>query len=171
MFDSISEKFSSIVRSFSGKSKITEKNIQDAVEEIKVALLEADVNLRVVRRFINHTLSEATGEKVLKSIDPGQQFVKIVYDKMVDLLGDKEHQELNLKGPDTTTVILMMGLQGSGKTTTAAKLAHRLTKQGRRVMLAAADLVRPAAIYNSRFLEKSRSPSIHTRYEGPLCCS
>ena len=124
MFDSISEKFSNIVRSFSGKAKITEKNIQDAVEEIKLALLDADVNLRVVRRFINRTMEEATGEKVLKSVDPGQQFVKIVYDRMVQLLGDPEQQPFNLKGPDTTSVILMMGLQGSGKTTTAGKLAN-----------------------------------------------
>ncbi|MDD4763535.1 MAG: signal recognition particle receptor subunit alpha, partial [Sphaerochaetaceae bacterium] len=121
MFDSISAQFGKIVRSLSGKSKITEKNIQDAVEEIKVALLEADVNLRVVRRFVNRTMEEATGEKVLQSVDPGQQFVKIVYDKMVQLLGDVDNQGLILKGPDTTSVVLMMGLQGSGKTTTAAK--------------------------------------------------
>src|SRR5690554_5221499 len=143
MFDSISEKFTGIVRSFSGKTRITEKNIEDAVEEIKIALLEADVNLRVVRRFINRTMAEATGEKVLKSIDPGQQFIKIVYDKMVELLGGEESQQLQLKGPDTTSVILMMGLQGSGKTTTAAKLATRLKKQGMRPLLVAADLVRP----------------------------
>ncbi len=146
MFDSISDKFSSIIRSISGKSKISEKNVQDAVEEIKVALLDADVNLRVVRRFVNRTMEEALGDKVLKSVDPGQQFVKIVYDKMVQLLGDPENQALKLKGPDTVTVILMMGLQGSGKTTTSAKLALNLKKQGRRVMLAACDLVRPAAI-------------------------
>jgi len=139
MFDSISDKFSSIARSFSGKSKITEKNIQDAVEDIKVALLDADVNLRVVRRFINRTMEEATGETVLKSVNPGQQFIKIVYDRMVDLLGDQENQSLTLKGPDTTSVILLMGLQGSGKTTTAAKLALRLKKEGRRVMLVAAE--------------------------------
>lgn len=146
MFDSISDKFSSIIRSISGKSKISEKNIQDAMEEIKVALLDADVNLRVVRRFVNRTMEEALGDKVLKSVDPGQQFVKIVYDKMVQLLGDPDNQALKLKGPDTVTVILMMGLQGSGKTTTSAKLALSLKKQGRRVMLAACDLVRPAAI-------------------------
>jgi len=146
MFDSISDKFSSIIRSISGKSKISEKNVQDAVEEIKVALLDADVNLRVVRRFVNRTMEEALGDKVLKSVDPGQQFVKIVYDKMVQLLGDPDNQALKLKGPDTVTVILMMGLQGSGKTTTSAKLALNLKKQGRRVMLAACDLVRPAAI-------------------------
>ncbi|MGD8114756.1 MAG: signal recognition particle protein, partial [Sphaerochaetaceae bacterium] len=163
MFDSISEKFSSIVRSLGGKSKITEKNIQDAVEEIKVALLEADVNLRVVRRFINHTMSEATGESVLKSVNPGQQFVKIVYDKMVDLLGDAENQQLNLKGPDTTSVILLMGLQGSGKTTTAAKLAHRLSKEGRKVMLAAADLVRPAAVLQLQVLGEKVGVPVYTQ--------
>lgn len=140
------------MRSLAGKSKITEKNVQEAVEEIKMALLDADVNLRVVRRFINGTMEEATGEKVLKAVDPGQQFVKIVYDRMVALLGDEENQKLLLKGPDTTSVILMMGLQGSGKTTTAAKLALRLKKEGRRVMLVAADLVRPAAILQLQVL-------------------
>ncbi len=152
MFDSISDKFSQIARTLTGKAKITEKNIQDAVEEIKVALLEADVNLRVVRRFINRTMEDATGEKVLKSVNPGQQFIKIVYDRMVQLLGDEENQALNLRGPDTTSVILMMGLQGSGKTTTAAKLAARLKKQGRRPMLVAADLVRPAAVLQLQVL-------------------
>ncbi|MGD9926263.1 MAG: signal recognition particle protein [Sphaerochaeta sp.] len=152
MFDSISDKFSGIMRSLAGKSKITEKNVQEAVEEIKMALLDADVNLRVVRRFINGTMEEATGEKVLKSVDPGQQFVKIVYDRMVALLGDEENQKLLLKGPDTTSVILMMGLQGSGKTTTSAKLASRLKKEGRRVMLVAADLVRPAAVLQLQVL-------------------
>ncbi len=159
MFDSISEKFTGIMRTLSGKSKITEKNIQDAVEEIKVALLDADVNLRVVRRFINGTMEEAMGEKVLKSVNPGQQFVKIVYDRMVALLGDEEHQGLLLKGPDTTSVILMMGLQGSGKTTTASKLAARLKKQGRKPMLVAADLVRPAAVTQLQVLgEKINVP-------------
>ncbi len=146
MFDSLSTKFGSIMKTLSGKGKITEKNIRDAVEEIKISLLDADVNLRVVRRFINSTLEEALGEKVLLSVDPGQQFTKIVYDKMVALLGG-DGQGLNLKGKDATSIILMMGLQGSGKTTTASKLALKLTReQGRKVMLVAADLVRPAAI-------------------------
>ena len=145
MLDGISNKFSDIVKRISGKGHISEKNVQEAVEEIKVALLDADVNLRVVRRFINSTLEEAVGDKVLKSVDPGQQFVKTVYDKMVKFLGD-EKQDLNLKGPDTASVILMLGLQGSGKTTTSAKLAARLKKEGRRVLLVAADLVRPAAV-------------------------
>jgi signal recognition particle subunit SRP54 len=146
MFESISEKFSTIIRDISGKGKISEKNIEDAVDQIKVALLDADVNLRVVRRFINGTREEALGEKVLKAVDPGQMFTKIVYDRMVKLLSAEENQELQLKGPDTTTTILMMGLQGSGKTTTSAKLALNLKKKGRRPLLVAADLVRPAAI-------------------------
>ncbi len=128
----------------SGNSRICENNIREAVEEIKTALLEADVNLRVVRRLVNRTTEEALGERVLKSVNPGQQFIKIVHDKIVALLGD-EAAELELKGPDTVSVILMAGLQGSGKTTTAAKLALRLKGEGRRVLLAAADLTRPAA--------------------------
>lgn len=147
MFDSISNKFSNIMKSLSGKGKISEKNIRDAVEEIKEALLDADVNLRVVRRFVNSTMEEALGEKVLSSVNPGQQFTKIVYDKMVALLGgNEEENKLHLKGKDTTSIILMMGLQGSGKTTASHKLAYKLKKESRNVMLVAADLVRPAAI-------------------------
>ncbi|ADK80997.1 signal recognition particle protein [Sediminispirochaeta smaragdinae] len=153
MLERISDKFSDIFRQLSGKATISEKNIQDAVEEIKVALLEADVNLRVVRRFVNRTIEEAKGEAVLKAVNPGQQFVKIVNDKIVQLLGD-EHQDLELKGPDALSSILMMGLQGSGKTTTSAKLGLRLKKEGRRVLLVAADLVRPAAVDQLKVLGK-----------------
>ncbi len=159
MFDSLSDKFSSIIRGLSGKSKISEKNVEDAVSEIKGALLDADVNLRVVRRFINQTMEEAKGEKVLKAVNPGQQFTKIVYDKMVALLSSPEGNALKLKGKDTTSVILLMGLQGSGKTTFAHKLAYRLKKEGRSVMLVAADLVRPAAITQLELLgEKAGVP-------------
>ncbi len=154
MLEKISDKFSDIVRQFSGKGTISEKNIQEAVEEIKIALLEADVNLRVVRRFVNKTIEEAQGEAVIKAVNPGQQFIKIVHDRLVQLLGD-DRKELNLKGPDTQSVILMMGLQGSGKTTTAAKLAYKLKKEGRRPLLIAADLVRPAAIKQLQVLGES----------------
>ncbi|MBQ0003476.1 MAG: signal recognition particle protein [Treponema sp.] len=145
MLEKITDTFSNIIRTISGKSTITEKNIEETVEQIKMALLEADVNLRVVRRFVNSTIEEAKGEKVLKAVDPGQQFVKIIYDKIVTMLGD-EKTDLKLKGPDTQSVILMLGLQGSGKTTASHKLAARLKKEGRKPLLAACDLVRPAAV-------------------------
>ncbi len=145
MLEKISQKFGDIVRTIGGKATISEKNVEDAVEQIKLTLLEADVNLRVVRRFVNATLEEAKGEKVLRSVNPGQMFIKIVYDRMVGLLGEGR-QDLVLKGPDTTSVILLLGLQGSGKTTTAAKLAFHLKGKGRRVLIAACDLVRPAAV-------------------------
>ncbi len=145
MLEKISEKFSDIARTLSGKAAISEKNVEDAIEQIKLALLDADVNLRVVRRFVNATLEEAKGEKVLKAVSPGQQFTKIVYDRMVGLLGDSR-QDLQLRGPDTQSVVLLLGLQGSGKTTSAAKLAFMLKNKGRRVLLAACDLQRPAAI-------------------------
>lgn len=145
MLEKITGTFSSIVKTLSGNSKITEKNIEDTVEQIKMALLEADVNLRVVRRFVNSTIEEAKGEKVLKAVDPGQQFVKIIHDKIVSMLGDKK-TDLSLKGPDTQSVILFLGLQGAGKTTAAHKLASRLKKEGRKPLLAACDLVRPAAV-------------------------
>ncbi len=145
MLEKITGTFSGIIKKISGKSTITEKNIEETVEEIKMALLEADVNLRVVRRFVNSTIEEAKGEKVLKAVNPGQQFTKIIYDKMVAMLGD-EKTDLHLKGPDTQSVILMLGLQGAGKTTAAHKLAARLFKEGRKPLLAACDLVRPAAV-------------------------
>ena len=145
MLEKITNTFSDVFRKITGKSTITEKNIEEAVEQIKIALLEADVNLRVVRRFVNSTIEEAKGEKVLRAVDPGQQFIKIVHDKICALLGD-EKKDLQLKGPDTLSIIVYVGLQGAGKTTAAAKLAARLKKEGRKPLLAACDLVRPAAV-------------------------
>jgi signal recognition particle subunit SRP54 len=145
MLDKLTQKVSDAFRFISGKSAISEKNISDAVEAIKMALLEADVNLRVVRRFVNATIEEARGEKVLRAVDPGQQFIKIVHDKLVSFLGDTR-QDLRLKGPDALSCILMLGLQGSGKTTSSAKLALRLKKEGRKPLLIACDLIRPAAV-------------------------
>jgi signal recognition particle subunit SRP54 len=151
MLDKLTQKVSDALRFVAGKSTITEKNIDDAVDAIKMALLEADVNLRVVRRFVNSTVEEAKGEKVTRSVDPGQQFVKIVHDKLVSFLGGGETggrpaRELALRGPDVISTVLMLGLQGSGKTTSCAKLALRLKKEGRKPLLVACDLVRPAAM-------------------------
>lgn len=161
MLDGISKKFGEIVRQISGKSAISDKNIQDAVDEIKLALLEADVNVRVVRRFVNRTIEDAQGAKVTQSVTPGQQFVKIIYDRIVQLLGD-EKQDLALKGPDTQSVIVLLGLQGSGKTTTAAKLGMRLKKEGRKPLLVAADLVRPAAVQQLQVLGERIAVEVYT---------
>ncbi len=160
MLDRLSGKLGDLMRQIGGKAHISEKNIQDAINEIKIALLEADVNLRVVRRFVNQATEEALGEKVLRSVTPGQQFVKLLYDKMVALLGG-ESQGLALKGPDTQSVILLAGLQGSGKTTTAAKLALHLRGQGRRPLLVAADLVRPAAVQQLVVLGEKAGVEVH----------
>ncbi|GMO27484.1 MAG: signal recognition particle protein [Termitinemataceae bacterium] len=145
MLEKLTGKLQDALKFVSGKSTISEKNIEDAVEAIKMALLDADVNLRVVRRFVNSTIEEAKGEKVLRAVDPSQQFIKIIHDKLVSFLGDS-NQALALKNPDTITTILMLGLQGSGKTTSSAKLACRLKKEGRHPLLVACDLIRPAAV-------------------------
>ncbi|MCL2244607.1 MAG: signal recognition particle protein [Treponema sp.] len=167
MFEKLTGKITDAFRFVTGKSAITEKNIEDAVEAIKMALLEADVNLRVVRRFVNSTIEEAKGEKVLRSVDPGQQFIKIVHDKLVSFLGDADPaaRALKLKGPDVISTILMLGLQGSGKTTSCAKLALRLKKDGRKPMLVACDLVRPAAMEQLAVLGSQIGIPVH-REEG-----
>lgn len=164
MLERISDKLTDIVRQISGKAHISEKNIQDAIAEIKLAMLEADVSLRVVRRFVNQTTEQASGESVLRSVSPGQQFVKIVHDKLVQLLGDSR-QELKLKGPDTLSVVLLLGLQGSGKTTTAAKMAVSLKKEGRKPLLVAADLVRPAAVQQLSILAEQGGVEIYKEAE------
>ncbi|MBN1410012.1 MAG: signal recognition particle protein [Spirochaetales bacterium] len=161
MLDGLGKKLTDIARYITGKAHISENNIQEALNEIKIALLEADVNVRVVRRFINSTQQEALGEKVLRSVSPGQQFVKLVYDKMVQLLGDKR-QDLQLKGPDTQSVILFVGLQGSGKTTTAAKLAYFLKGNKRNPLLVAADLRRPAAVEQLNILGKQTGIEVYS---------
>ena len=145
MLEKLTNTFGNIIRTISGKSTITEKNIEETVDQIKMALLEADVNLRVVRRFVNSTVEEAKGEKVLRAVDPGQQFVKIINDKIVSMLGDTK-QDLKLKGPDTQSVILMLGLQGAGKTTAVHKMAYKLQKDGRKPLLVACDLDRKSVV-------------------------
>ncbi|MBQ1983056.1 MAG: signal recognition particle protein, partial [Spirochaetaceae bacterium] len=163
MLEKITNTFSDVFRKITGKSTITEKNIEEAVEQIKIALLEADVNLRVVRRFVNSTIEEAKGEKVLRAVDPGQQFIKIVHDKICALLGD-EKKDLQLKGPDTLSVIVYVGLQGAGKTTAAAKLAARLKKEGRKPLLSACDLVRPAAVEQLCVLGEKIGVEVYKEY-------
>ncbi len=151
MLDIISQQINSVVQTLSIKQHISEKNIRDAVESIKLALLDADVNLRVVRRFVNHTIEEAVGDRVLKSVKPGEQFTKIVHDKMVELLGSSS-TELALRSPKHLSSILLVGLQGTGKTTTAGKLAKHLSNKGSSVLLTSLDYTRPAAIEQLRQL-------------------
>jgi len=167
MFDKLTQKISDALRFVAGKSTISEKNIEDAVDAIKMALLEADVNLRVVRRFVNSTVEEAKGEKVLRAVDPGQQFIKIVHDKLVSYLGgdDPAEQKIKLRGPDVISTVLMLGLQGSGKTTSAAKLALRLKKENRKPLLVACDLIRPAAMEQLAVLGAQIGVPVH-REEG-----
>lgn len=145
MFDKLSQRLGDTFRNLSGRGVLTEKNISDAMREVRRALLEADVNFKVAKQFVADVTEKATGEKVLKSLTPGQQVVKIVNDQLVELLGEtSERLALTGKPPH---VILLLGLQGSGKTTTAARLAWLLQKkQNRRCMVVAADLQRPAAI-------------------------
>lgn len=146
MLDGITKALTDIFRSVGGTSRISENNITNTLSQIRTALLEADVNINVVRKFINEVTQDALGEKVLRSVNPGEQFVKIVYDKLVEILGDKS-QGLRLKPKDTLSIIMLAGLQGSGKTTTAGKLAHLLkNNENRKVLLSACDVYRPAAI-------------------------
>ncbi len=159
MLESIRDGFGSMLRRISGTHAISEKNVRDAVEEIKLALLEADVHVRVVRRFVNKTLEDALGEKVLRSVSPAQMFTKILHDTLSRFLGSQE-SEIHLQG--SPAVILMCGLQGSGKTTSSAKLAAHYKAKGKSVSLAAADITRPAAVEQLMVLGKSIGATVYS---------
>ena len=143
MFDSLSDKLQDIIAKTAGQKELTQDNMQEALREIRRALLEADVNLRVVKAFISNIKDRAEGENVLQGVNPSQQLVKIVHDELVELLG-KEVKPLDFSGHPN--LIMMLGLQGSGKTTSSAKLAVKLKKEGRNPLLVACDVYRPAAI-------------------------
>ncbi len=144
MFETLSEKLNKVFKKVKGHGKLSEKNIQDALKEVRLALLEADVNYRVVKNLIDSIRERAVGKEVLDSLTPGQQVIKIVNQELTGLMGG-EHQELRLTGK-TPFTIMLVGLQGSGKTTTAGKLALYLRKHGRNPYLVPADVYRPAAI-------------------------
>jgi signal recognition particle subunit SRP54 len=144
MFESLTEKLESIFKKLKGKGLLKEEDVEVALKEIRLALLEADVNFKVVKDFVQKIKEKATGKEVLESLTPGQQVIKIVNEELCGLLG-KTNSKIALS-PNPPTVIMMVGLHGSGKTTTAAKLARLFKKEGRRPMLVAADLQRPAAI-------------------------
>src|SRR5437773_968187 len=144
MFDALSTRLQSVFDKLGGHGRLTEDNIEAALREVRVALLEADVNFKVVRTFIERVRTKAVGHEVLTSLTPAHQVVKIVHDELVELLGGSGHRLA--AAPHPPTVIMLIGLQGSGKTTTAAKLARMYAKQGQHPLLAAADTYRPAAI-------------------------
>src|SRR6266481_892467 len=143
MLDSLSARLTAIFDRLGGQGRLSEDNIQEALREVRVALLEADVNFKVVRGFIDRVKVKAVGQDVLKSLTPAQQVVKVVHDELVELLGGSGHRLAPAAHPPT--VVMLIGLQGSGKTTTAAKLARLYAKQGQHPILAAADTYRPAA--------------------------
>ena len=143
MFDQITERFDSIFRRVRGLGKMTDKNINDTARDIRRALLESDVHFKVAKELVNRVKDKAQGTKVLKSVKPGQQFIKIIHEELIDLLG-RDPVPLLFKGQPS--IIMLAGLQGSGKTTTAAKLAYSLKSTGKSVMLVAADIYRSAAV-------------------------
>src|SRR5438477_6072731 len=143
MFDSLSTKLEKAFKNLRGLGKISEDNVGDALREVRLALLEADVNFKVARDFIERVKTKAIGAEVVQSIQPGQQIIKIIHDELVDLLGS-ENAGLQLSG--NPSCVLMVGLHGSGKTTSSGKLGRLLLKQGRTPLLVAADVYRPAAM-------------------------
>ena len=143
-FEGLSSRLQDITRKLKGKARITESDLKEVLREVKLALLEADVNYKIVKDFIKVVEEKALGQDVLKSLTPGQQVVKIVKDELVELLGGEEAR-INFT-PNPPTVIMLVGLQGSGKTTTSGKLANIIRKQGKKPLLVACDVYRPAAI-------------------------
>src|SRR3954453_13799249 len=144
MFESIQESLGSALKSLSGKGKLSESNMRDGLKQVEHSLLEADVNVEVVQRFMTKITEQGIGEKVLQSLNPTQQVVGVVYQGLVDLMGPVDHS-LHLRGDPP--VLMLCGLQGAGKTTTCGKLGALLKQRGRTALLVAADLQRPAAVH------------------------
>ena len=159
MFDSLSEKLQEIIKKTSGNASLTEENISETLREVRRALLDADVSLKVVKLFMSSIREKALGEEVINGVNPSQQFIKIVHDELVNVLG-KENTPLDLDGHPS--LIMMLGLQGSGKTTSAAKLAVKLKKEGKNPILVAADVYRPAAIEQLKILGEQISTPVFT---------
>ena len=143
-FEGLGEKLQETFRKLKGKGKLTEKDIKEAMREVKLALLEADVNYKVVKQFISSVSSKCVGAEVLESLTPGQHVIKIVNEELTNLMGGSE-SKLNYSSSGLT-VIMLVGLQGSGKTTSSAKLAVKLKKEGKNPLLVACDVYRPAAV-------------------------
>ncbi|MEK7470247.1 MAG: signal recognition particle protein [Planctomycetota bacterium] len=170
MFESLTDKLTGVFRRLAGKGRLSEANIQEGLREVRVALLEADVNLIVVKEFLRKVSEKAIGEDVIKSVMPSQQIVKVIYDELVELMGPADASiPKNSNGP---TVVMMCGLQGSGKTTTCAKLARLFIKKGAKPLLVAADTQRPAAIEQLKTLGAALQVPVHAETGGrpPMIC-
>ena len=164
MFESLSEKLNTVFNRLSGKGRLTEKDVDDGLREVRLALLEADVNFRVARDFVQKVRERAVGSQTLESLSPGQQIVKIVNEELIAILGGESSR---LAGSDSPPSVLMLaGLQGSGKTTTAAKLALHLKRGGHRVLLVAGDLRRPAAVEQLVTLGKQLDVPVYSEGQG-----
>ncbi len=159
MFENLSDRLHEVFKDLRGHGKLTEKNIEDAMREVRMALLEADVNFKVVKEFISAVSEKAIGQEVLESLSPGQQVIKVVNEELITLLGGAT-SGLDL-AKRTPAIIMMVGLQGSGKTTSAGKLAKLLKKQGRKPYLVPADIYRPAAIEQLHVLGRSINVPVH----------
>ena len=162
-FEGLSSRLQEITRKLRGKTRITESDLKEMLREVKLALLEADVNYKIVKEFNLAIQEKALGESVLKSLTPGQQVVKIVKDELIQLLGGTE-SKINFT-PNPPTVIMLVGLQGSGKTTTAGKLANLLRKQGKKPLLVACDVYRPAAIKQLQVVGKQLNIPVFSNEE------
>ena len=158
MFDSLSDKLHAVFKKLRGESRLSESNIAEAMREIRLALLEADVNIEIATAFIEKVKNDCIGQEVLKSVSPGQQVVRVVNDAIVELLGGGV-RELEFKSKPS--VIMLVGLHGSGKTTTAGKLALKLKRDGKRVLLVAGDVYRPAAIDQLETLGREIGVPVH----------
>lgn len=164
MFDSLSDKLQNVVKKLKGQTRITEKELKEMLREVKLALLEADVNYKVVKEFISNIESKALGEDVMKSLTPGQQVVKLVKDELIELLGSSE-SKLNISS-NPPTVIMLVGLQGSGKTTLCGKLSNYLRKQGKKPLMIACDVYRPAAVKQLETIGKSLNIDVYSEPES-----
>ncbi len=164
-FDSLSEKLQNVFKSLRGKGLLTEDDVRAGMKEVKMALLEADVNFKVVKSFIRDATDRAIGQDVMKGLNPGQMVVKIVNEELVELMGG-EPSKIKLLPASEVTVVMMMGLQGAGKTTTTVKLAKLLEKEGRHPLLAACDVYRPAAMEQLRVNASKADISAYIREDG-----
>src|ERR1044071_2487401 len=164
MFDSLSSKLQNAFKNLRGLGKISEENVSEALREVRMALLEADVNFKVARDFIERVKNKSLGQEVIQSIQPGQQVIKIIHDELVELLGSS-NAGLTLSGDPSC--IMMVGLHGSGQTTSSGKLARLLQKQGRAPLLVAADVYRPAAMDQLETLGRTLEIPVFLRRGAP----